>query len=232
MTSEFEFHKMLCEDAKTNEFLLKQDKQIGESYNLVIELWNFCFEVEIECSRKNLSSLSAMLLFVVEQRLCSMMNALLLGDIPACYMFMRVILEGVVDGVVASIRVPDLPFPKNFEWLKEIEDEKHFSFNDKCKLLLPSWVSNETKEKCYKLWKELSEYWVHANGTIKKLQKRYEEETKNLEVPPMWALALPCTYNVPGTNEVDEDSRADLKELAYNLKELSLIVKEILNGLL
>ncbi len=80
-----------------------------------------------------------MLFFVINPKISSMICAMLLGDVPTCYMCMRAILEGAVDAVIIGVgRFLEEKFPKDLERLKRLERKKNISFSEKCDLLLPS----------------------------------------------------------------------------------------------
>ena len=218
------FANMICESAIKNEIFLKEGENACKSFKLIIDIWDYCFEVEVECMKSHYTLLWSTLLHVVQPRLYGMIIALLLGDIPACYIFMRLILEGVIDSVIATTRFPDLQFPQNMNKLKELEREKRLSFAEKCKLLLPAWA-NSVINDCIKLWNYLSNYWVHAPGIIKVILKKfkeYAESTKEkIAIPPMWGLALPYTY--------DKEDIKELEELAKHLEKLYKIIRKLLD---
>jgi len=72
------------------------------------------------------------------------------------------------------------------------------------------------------LWSYLSEYWVHPKGIVKKLDDKVKKAIKKGQpsAPPMWALALPYSY--------DESDIDDLKELVKKLCKLNNVVEALL----
>lgn len=215
------FSKLVCQTTRENEKFLLENDDAKRAYDLIFKLWNYCFEVQYKCMTEGPYSIWPMMLHVIGSKIYSMINAILLGDIPTVYMCMRVILEGAVDTAIIGVgRFLEEPFPKDLERLKKLERKKNISFNEKCELLLPSWVDDSTRENCKELWKKLSKYWLHSHGIIKTLQEMFESEFKRTgraAPPPMWAMAIPYTYQ-------DQDIR-DLKKLADNLQELLHIIK-------
>lgn len=216
------FAEIICEDAKRNEQFARSFPVASETLKLFVDIWNYTFDVEVECLRsKQFRAVPLTLLHVVQPQIYGMIYNFLLGNLPACYMSMRVVLEAVVDAVVVSTRFYDLPFPDNLRHLRRLERETRLTFADKCKLLLPASAQSVVKN-INELWSYLSEYWTHAKGIVKKLDDKVKEAIQKgrTVAPPMWALALPYTY--------DKSDIDDLREFVNKLRKLNKVVETLL----
>jgi len=215
--------KLICACVKENEKFLLQNEVGKRAFDLAFELLEYCQSLVLFSKAIDIrSSAWSMLFFVINPKICSMICALLLGDIPTCYMCMRAILEGAVDAVIIGVgRFLEEEFPKDLERLKELEKKKNISFSEKCDLLLPSWVDKKTKDKCKKLWKDLSGYWLHSSGTLEMIRKRFEEAAKDdRKGLPSWTFGPPHRYF-----EWYPEDKKDLGKLASNLQELLSVLK-------
>jgi len=213
---------MICEDAKKNEQFARSCPVASETLKLLVDMWNYTFDVEVECLRsKQFRAVPLTLLHIVQPQIYGMIYNFLLGNLPACYMSMRVILEAVVDAVIVSTRFYDSPFPDNLRHLRRLERETRLAFADKCRLLIPASAQSVAKD-INELWSYLSEYWVHPKGIVKKLDDKVKKAIKKgqTSAPPMWALALPYPY--------DESDIDDLKELVKKLRKLNNVVEALL----
>lgn len=222
MNETFRLSGMICEDAKRNEQFARSHPVASETLKLFVDLWNYTFDVEVECLRsKQIKTVPLTLLHVVQPQIYGMIYNFLLGNLPACYVSMRIVLEAVVDAVIASVRFYDLPFPYNLEHLRKLERETRLTFADKCRLLVPASAQNVVRN-VIELWNYLSEYWAHAKGILRKLDNKLTEAAQKGEAaaPPMWSLALPYPY--------DETDIDDLKEFVNRLHRLNEVVETLL----
>lgn len=213
---------IICEDAKRNEQFARSSPVASETLKLLVDVWNYTFDVEVECLRsKQFEAVPLTLLHVVQPQIYGMIYNFLLGNLPACYMSMRVVLEAVVDAVIVSTRFYDLSFPDNLRHLRKIERETRLGFADKCRLLIPASAQGAVRD-INDLWSYLSEYWAHAKGIVRKLDDKLREAMQKGQTatPPMWALALPYTY--------DKSDIDDLKEFVNNLRKLNKVVETLL----
>lgn len=222
LSKPFELSRIMCEDAKRNEQFARSCSVASEALKLSVDLWNYTFDIEVECFRsKQFGAVSLTIIHVVHPQIYGMIYNFLLGNFPACYMSMRVVLEAVVDAVVVSTRFYDLPFPDNLRHLRQLERETRLAFADKCRLLIPASAQTVVKN-INELWSYLSEYWAHAKGIVRKLDAKVRAATQKGQTatPPMWALALPYTY--------DESDIDDLGEFVNNLRKLNEVVETLL----
>jgi len=213
--------RMICEDAERNEQFARSYPVATEALKLFVDLWNYTFDIEIDCLRsKQFSAVSLTLLHVVQPQIYGMIYNFLLGNLPACYMSMRVVLEAVVDAVIVSTRFYDFPFPDNLRHLGRVERHTRLTFADKCKLLVPA-SGQRVVADIIELWRYLSKYWTHAKGIMRKIDDKLTEAIeKGQAVTPMWALALPYTY--------DESDIGDLKEFMNRLRKLTGVIETLL----
>lgn len=211
------FAKIMCEEAKGNEEFARNHPQASEALKLSVNLWNYAFDVETRI--KHLMTIPLTLLHVIQPQIYGLIYNFLLGNLPACYMSMRIILEGTLDAVVAHARFYDHPFPEDLNRLRLFEQKKSLSFVDKCELFLPAQIEKETIEEIKELWHYLSKYWVHAKGIVRKISEQTIQKNTG-KAPPMWALALPYTY--------DEDDVDDINEYVTKLCKLKKVVEELL----
>jgi len=222
LNKSFELSKMICEEAKRNEQFARSNPVASEILRLLVDMWNYTFDVEVESLRsKRFRAVSLTLLHIVQPQIYGMIYNFLLGNLPACYMSMRVVLEAVVDSVIVSTRFYDSPFPDNLRHLRKLERETRLVFMDKCRLLIPVSARSVVKD-INELWSYLSEHWVHSKGIVKKLDDKIKEALQKGQttIPPMWALALPYPY--------DESDIDDLKELANKLRKLNKVIETLL----
>jgi len=216
------YSEMICEESRSNEEFTRSCPAASETLKLLVDLWNYTLDVEVECFRSNQpKAVPLTLLHIVQPQIYGMICNFLIGNLPACYMSMRVVLEAVVDAVIVSGRFCDSPFPNNLEHLRRLERETRLSFADKCRLLIPTSAQNIV-EDVNDLWSYLSEYWAHAKGIVRKLDDKVREIIREGQSapPPMWALALPYRY--------DETDIDDIREFVSKLGKLTEVVETLL----
>jgi hypothetical protein len=201
--------KAMCEEAKNNEQFAGNHPQAAEALRLSFDLWNYTFDAETSIGPP--MTIPIMLVHVVQPQIHSMIYSYFLGNIPACYMSMRIILEGIVDVVIAHARFCDHQFPEDLKHLRVLEQRKNLSFADKCELLLPAQVNEETIKEMEEFWRYLSEYWAHAKGIVRKV------------VEKTMPTYLPYAY--------DEDDADKINEYVTKLRELRKVVEELLESI-
>lgn len=217
----------MSKDCKKNARFI--EKRAPKLHGALIDLADDINGVPLRCCPYNSESrhdytLSSMSFEIAHPELISLTFNLLMGNLPTCYMSMRVILEAIVDSTIASLRFQDYPYPKNLEQLRVLETRKNLRvFNDKCDLLLPAEISEGTRKKIKDLYAYLSEYWVHPKGTVKKLKQISDDHVKRFGrdiIGPSWILAIPYHY---GTWDIDT-----LREFSQKLTELRDNVRALL----
>ena len=133
---------------------------------------------------------------------------LLYGNLPACFMELRLILESL-----AGFSLID-SFSQEFEFFEKMlnafykgkPSDKLKEFGNKI------GVKNEP----FNLWKKLSQNWVHPKGIIKRL---ISEITKKSDVPS-WAWIIPMEY----TNS----DLKDIEELGKCISKLRELIKAVI----
>ncbi|MHA1632101.1 MAG: hypothetical protein ACTSXC_04740 [Candidatus Freyarchaeota archaeon] len=217
------FAEIICKDAKRNEQFARSCPVASDTLKLFVDIWDYTFDIWAECLRSKQfgGAVPLTLLHIVQPQIYGMIYNFLLGNLPACYMSMRVVLEAVVDAVIVSTRFYDSPFPDNLRHLRRLERETRMTFADKCRLLIPASAQSVVKN-INELWSYLSEYWAHAKGIIRKLNDKIREAVQKGQTvtPPMWSLALPYPY--------DETDIDDLREFANRLRKLNEVVETLL----
>jgi hypothetical protein len=106
------------------------------------------------------------------------------GNIPACYMQLRLLVESLAKCCYATIKYPDEYF--FLHKLEEIDSEKGTTtkFLKKMDRILDF-------EKGYAdLWRKCSNEWIHTRGFSQKVVKHISEKS---DVSP-WALIIPMIY--------------------------------------
>ena len=144
----------------------------------------------------------------------SLVDDLLSGNIPGGYASMRSILEGAVDSVVACTKLSNHPFPENLKMLRQLERQTGVNMLKKCSSMLPEEISKQTRDKIYKLYGDLSKYWVHPKGTAEKF--------KEGDQIPGWPFIPPVKY--------DDWDKDGLSEFFKKLRELKECVHELLES--
>ncbi|RLF18137.1 MAG: hypothetical protein DRJ68_07035 [Thermoprotei archaeon] len=209
-----------------NARFIKENKQIEgavrEAVDLVNDIIDYVFKLlgaQKEKAFEGRSAFSAMMMHVAMPLSYGIFCNMMIGNLPACYSQMRVILEGLVKSLIADVRFPEYPFfePK-LDSLERVLSEARFSFSKMCQLLMPATVKKEDIDHITALWKDLSEKWVHARGVVKKIVDKLVEETR----PPPWSIIIPVPY--------DKNDISDLQEFAGYVKRLRKAVEALMNA--
>jgi Mg2+ and Co2+ transporter CorA len=130
---------------------------------------------------------------------------LLAGNVPACFMELRLILESLVECYLADSRYQDLTFFQ--ERLESLERE-----NLSTSKLMKDLGKNLGAENDFvALWGKLSQDWVHTKGIADKVVGYVLESS---DVPP-WALPIPMNYT-----EDDLDTIEELQDRVSQFRDL------------
>lgn len=119
---------------------------------------------------------------------------LLIGNIPACFMELRLMLESLVKCYLADLKYPDQTFFQ--ERLKLLEGE-NLSMSKLMEELGRELVS---ENDFIALWGKLSRDWIHTKGILDGVVSQVIEKSN---IPP-WALPLPMNYKESDLDAVDE----------------------------
>jgi hypothetical protein len=134
----------------------------------------------------------------------------LTGNLPACFMELRLALESLVKCCLADLKYPGPEFFRDRLHLLEKElREDNTSISSLMKELDKYLGLNGDS---YTIWRELSERWVHARGIMDGIVDHVIEKS---DVPP-WGLVIPMRYS--------RDDLSDLDELQKRLAQFSRIL--------
>jgi len=134
---------------------------------------------------------------------------LLAGNVPACFMELRLILESLTKCYLGDSRYPEATFYQTRLELLEQEMEQ--------RKLSTSKAMKELGEKLgatngfVALWGKLSQGWLHTKGFTDKLVGHVTEKS---DMPP-WALAIPMNYT-----ESDMDILEELRNRISQFRSL------------
>lgn len=123
---------------------------------------------------------------------------LLTGNVPACFMELRLMLESLVKCCMADSRHPKVPSCGSR--LKLLEQEMRETRMSISKAMKELGEKLGVTDGFDALWRELSQDWVHTEGFTDKLVKHATEKS---DMPP-WALAIPMNYTESDLNILEE----------------------------
>ncbi len=212
--------KEVFEISAKNAYFLKGNEQAEKSLREVVDLVNDIID-HMHALLKTLgdrfsrgeSAFAATMIHMVMPLSYGILYNLMIGNLPACYFHMRIILEGLTKSIIADIRFPEYSFFEyKLECLENLLSETRLSFSKMCNLLLPKIINRENTTTIIELWKDLSEKWAHAGGIVKKVVEKIVRE----ESPPPWSIIIPVEY--------DDRDLSDLQELASYVKSIRRII--------
>jgi len=186
---------------ENEEFLRKNAK---EAYEEVIELINDAIDnvgLAVKSTESRKDYIERSMAFFTYHTLMPFSYAiyvdLLAGNVPACFMELRLMLESLVKCYLADSRYSEETFfQERIELLeREMEQEKLST----SKLMKELGKKLGAENGFVALWGKLSQDWVHTKGITDKVVGHVIERS---DVPP-WALAIPMNYteNDLGTME-------------------------------
>jgi len=193
------------------EFLLKNAK---ESYNEVIELVNDAIDLAKQEEKSDYAKFS--MAFFIYHILMPYSYAiyvdLLAGNLPVCFMQLRLMLESLAKCYLADSRYANQPFfQRRFELLEKESSSTSKLMKDLGKELR---VGNDFKN----LWRQLSQDWVHTRGIVDGVVNHLVQKS---DVPP-WALIIPMSY---GANDLGTINQ--LREQIVKFRELLAVIMSI-----
>jgi hypothetical protein len=119
---------------------------------------------------------------------------LLIGNLPACFAELRLMLESLVKCYLADLGYPDQPFfQKKLELLENEGKSTSKLMRELGKVL---GVGN----KFNALWSKLSNDWVHTKGLVARVVNQFVEKS----APPAWALVIPMAYQPSDLEAIEE----------------------------
>ncbi|MBC7263410.1 MAG: hypothetical protein H5T64_03520 [Chloroflexi bacterium] len=123
---------------------------------------------------------------------------LLAGNVPACFMELRLILESLVKCYLADSQHPEVPFFQ--ERLELLEQEIHQAELSTSKIMKELGEELGRANDFVALWGKLSQDWVHMKGFTDKLVNYV---TQMSDMPP-WALVIPMNYTLSDLSILEE----------------------------
>jgi len=119
---------------------------------------------------------------------------LIAGNIPACFMELRLMLESLAKCYLADLRYPDESF---FQTKFELLQDENLST---AKLLRELGTELGSEDDFVALWGKLSQDWIHTKGIMDRVTDQIIEKS---DIPP-WALAIPMNYTASDLDAIDE----------------------------
>lgn len=180
---------------KQNEAFLRQNAE--EAYHEVVELINDAIDNVVLVIKKREEDYSKYsMIFFLHHILMPFSYAIhvdmLIGNIPACFMELRLMLESLVKCYLADFQYQDQSFFQ--DKLKLLEEERKSTSE------LMIRLGKKLGLNFVALWGKLSHDWVHTKGIMDRVVAQVIEKS---DVPP-WGLVLPMHYAESDLNTVDE----------------------------
>jgi hypothetical protein len=187
----------IIEVMRQNETFLRQNAE--ETYHEVVELINDAIDYVVLAAKKSGEdyvrySMISFLNHILMPFSYAIYIDMLAGNIPACFMELRLILESLVKCYLADLEYPDRTFFQ--ERLKLLEDEN----------LSTSELMKDLGRKLglgnafVALWSKLSQNWIPTKGIMDGVVAQVIEKS---DVPP-WGLVLPMHYSESELDTIDE----------------------------
>ena len=129
---------------------------------------------------------------------------LLMGNLPACFMELRLMLESMAVSYLANLH-------PNKEAFFEGKMELLFERKRIAELLEEFGEKIELGREPVALWGKLSNEWVHTKGIVTRIIHKIAQEE---DIPP-WALAIPMIYK-----EKDLDALKELGRIVAKFREM------------
>ena len=182
---------------KQNEAFLRQNAE--DTYYEVVELINEAIDNVVLAVKKTEEDYSKYsIIFFLHHILMPFSYAIhvdmLAGNIPACFMELRLMLESLVKCYLADLKYPDQTFFQ--ERLKLLEAENLST----SKLMKELGRKLGLENYFVALWSKLSQDWIHTKGIMDRVVAQVIEKS---DVPP-WGLVLPMNYSESDLDTIDE----------------------------
>lgn len=122
----------------------------------------------------------------------------LTGNLPPCFMELRLALESMVKCYLADLKYPGLGFFRDKLHLLEKDARKeHTSIS---KMMKEFDRHLKLRGDSIALWGKLSESWVHTRGIMDEIVDYVVEKS---DIPP-WGLVIPLSYTRDDLSSLDE----------------------------
>lgn len=184
---------------RENEAFLRQDAE--ETYHEVIELINDAIDyvmVAVKRSREDYVkySMISFLHHILMPFSYAIYVDMLDGNIPVCFMELRLILESLVRCYVADLKYPDRTFFQ--ERLKLLDEDNRREKKSTSKLM--DELGKALGLNFVSLWGRLSQDWIHTKGIMDRVVGQVIDKS---DVPP-WALVVPMNYGKSDLDAINE----------------------------
>lgn len=205
----------IIEVMRQNEAFLRQNAE--ETYYEVVELINDAIDNVVLAVKKNPEDYAKYsMIFFLHHILMPFSYAIhvdmLTGNIPACFMELRLMLESLAKCYLADLKYSDQIFFQ--EKLKLLEEEnKRKKSTSKLMDELGAGLGLDFRT----LWHKLSQDWIHTKGIMDRVVTQVVEKS---DVPP-WALVIPMNYA-----ESDLDTINELRNRISKFRSLLTAVME------
>ncbi len=123
---------------------------------------------------------------------------LLAGNVPACFMELRLMLESLAKCYIADAKYSERAFFQ--ERLELLEQEMEQARVSTSKLMKELGMKLGATSDFVSLWGKLSKDWLHTKGFADKLVGHVIEESNM----PSWALVIPTNYTESDMSMVEE----------------------------
>ncbi|RLF01784.1 MAG: hypothetical protein DRK00_10875, partial [Thermoprotei archaeon] len=203
------------------EELERAEEEIVELANDVIDYWPTHLPEGEFADLAIRSAFLFSLLHVVWPLSNGVLLDLLAGNLPACFMQLRLIVETAAKSLAVDyalkFRGESLRGVEALEeYLRKGEKGKPISTAKFLRDMFPDVVGREIAEETLALWSRLSEDWIHFRGIARRVRERVEERGGPI---PSYILALPI--------ELDERDAEDLAEFARRVAEVRKLLKAL-----
>lgn len=176
-----------------------------ESFGEVIDLINDAIDYMISETKEKRgveeyvrNPLSFFLYHVLMPQSYAILTDLLVGNLPACFMELRLMLETMAKCYFAGLHPnKTLFFEVKLELLEEWMGKREIST---ARLLKDFGNKIGLKDEPIKLWGKLSKDWVHTRGIVKRVVNEIVEKSE----PPSWALTIPMNYTIADLDDIRE----------------------------
>ena len=195
-------------------------REVEEALSETIKLANDIIDYWGEVPHENFTDLAVRstflfsLLHIIWPSTNGIALDLLLGNLPACFMQLRLIVETMAKSLATDYTYEFKGISVyNSESLERYLKSEKVSTSRFLRKMLSEVMGRDAAEETLKLWGKLSEDWAHFRGIVRRIKESLEKE----RFPPSYHLALPI--------ELDEEVREDLEELVKRVKNTRELLK-------
>ena len=142
---------------------------------------------------------------------------LLTGNLPVCFMQLRLMLESLAKCYLADLKYPDQRFfQEKLDLLEKETKKKNGEVVSKREHDFIEEFDREfgSNKKSLELWGKLSQDWIHTKGVVNRIVDRITEKS----AAPSWAFIIPIKYA-----ETDLDT---IEELGKGISQFRSLLKD------